>query len=128
MFTLSKISDLGSSIAKAGGKAATSVGGYLPDNETLLPILYFTGAAGSLAYGTYALIDHVRDVRKTNSAGNIAKVGAPMLVGSGLVFLGVHGLWSGKPMEVEAGAGKRRGRAGSKKSRGRARTARASAG
>ena len=66
---------------------------YVPESDHLLPILYLTGAAGSLAYGTYALVGHVRDGRKANSALNIARVAAPLVVGSGLVVLGVRSIW-----------------------------------
>ncbi|MBA2480514.1 MAG: hypothetical protein H0V44_07615 [Planctomycetes bacterium] len=65
--------------------------GYLPERSTLIPILYLTGAAGSLAYGTYALVDHVRESGARNSAGAIAKIAAPLAIGSGLVILGVRG-------------------------------------
>jgi hypothetical protein len=100
---------------------------YLPENEKLVPIAYLTGAVGSLAYGTYALIDHVRDGRKANSVGNIAKVAAPLVVGSGLVFLGVRGLWmkDGGESSQEQASEPKRGR-GRRSNRGGARRARAS--
>lgn len=77
------------------------IGQNLTKTEVAIPVLYFAGAAGSLAYGTYALINHLRDGHRY-SFSNIAKLSAPALVGSGLVFLGVRDLRAGKPLAIEA--------------------------
>jgi hypothetical protein len=81
-----------SSIAEFGKK--------IGESEYFLPVLYFAGAAGGLAYGTYALVDHVRGTSKA-SAGKIAKIGLPVIVGSGLAVLGVRDLRAGKPLIAE---------------------------
>ncbi|MBA3709960.1 MAG: hypothetical protein H0W83_14210 [Planctomycetes bacterium] len=109
-------------------KSFTGLKEYAPDRDAWYPIIYLTGAVGSLAYGTYALVDHMRDGRKSNSALNIAKVAAPLMVGSGLAVLGAHCVWRNddRPsamMEERLPTGRRGKRS---KRAGQARRARAS--
>jgi hypothetical protein len=113
------------------------IGTNLAKRDVALPALCFAGAAGSLAYGTYALITHLRDRDRYNFA-NIAKFTAPALVGSGLVYLGISDLRSGRSSRDDdsswesstnserTGRGRGRGR-GRQGGRGRGRGRRANA-
>jgi hypothetical protein len=70
-------------------------------SDYFVPVLYFAGAAGGLAYGAYALVGHLRDQRPGTSAGAIAKIGAPILIGSGLAVLGARDLRAGRSLVQE---------------------------
>jgi hypothetical protein len=113
-------------------KISADAGKKLVENEYFLPVVYLAGAAGGLAYGTYALVDHIRDRRPGTSTGDVAKIGLPVIVGSGLAFLGVRDLRAGKPMVAEMVTSERRSRAGRRgasarrgRGRGRGRSRRA---
>jgi hypothetical protein len=86
------------------------LGSKLGESEYLLPVLYFAGAAGGIGYGTYALIDHWRGAQRGVTAGRLAKIGLPVLIGSGLAVLGARDLRGGKPIVTETPAAERRSR------------------
>lgn len=97
----------------------------LGQREVAIPVLYLAGAAGSLAYGTYSLVKHLKSVN--GKKGTAAKVGVPVVLGSGLAYLGVRDLKHGTPL-IEELIASPRGAAGSKGGRSRARGARSSRG
>jgi hypothetical protein len=65
----------------------------VPKREITVPALLFAGAAGSLALGAYALVNHLRSDRST-SILKIAAIGAPVLMSGGLAYLGYRD-WRG---------------------------------